>query len=351
MIDTDPAAENSIAKRFAVVFLAALLIALASIGSANYLVNPYGDYSTSYFRPLVQMSRIRKAEIIRQTGPETEGLILGSSRVMQIQPEWLKEKTGLQFVNLGVNSGAPVDFLALTRLFIEQTGKAPRFCVIGLDLESFSAARAIDARLLSHAELSSLISDRISLTDRIQQFQNILSATQLFSSISCFYRNVTGRFPEESSVITADGTVDYLRHQQLVQDNKFNLKKTLEQNKSKHLRRFQEFSSISDERLEEFRQLLELFAEHEVELIVFTTPYHPALVAHLKESTAFSKMKDELLVKMHELQNEYRFSFFDFSEVSSFAGDPNDFLDCVHYLEGNSRRIVNRVFSSTPTGN
>lgn len=336
--------EVKAAKYFVILFALVLLMLLAGIASINYLVNPYGEYPTRLCRPMVQMSRIKKVEIVNSLELNVKGVVLGSSRVMQIQPADLEAITGIPFVNLGVNSGSTIDFLALTQLFEKKMGRLPECLVIGLDLESFSDSRAIDSRLMSQPDLMALVADRVSWSDRLHQFGNLLSANQFTTSVQCLVQNVTGRFPESKSVILENGTIEYLHHNKLLENGEIDLKSMLLQDKAKHLGRFVGFDRLSKERLAELRLLLESCAKSSIEVKIYLTPYHPNLIEELKDKTEFLLRAKELIEQLSLLTEGTDFEIFDFSEIENFSGDPENFKDNVHCLSQNSKLILREIF-------
>lgn len=89
-------------KKFSwvVIGLSANLCLLIAI--TNYVVNPYSQYSTKVIAPLVQTSRATKVALMQRHDHAPEGLILGSSRVLKVEPAYLRQKLGLEFFNARV---------------------------------------------------------------------------------------------------------------------------------------------------------------------------------------------------------------------------------------------------------
>ena len=121
---------------------------LGLIALLNLIVNPYAQYPTRCLPPLVQTSRTEKLALFSRCSPTPEGLILGSSRVLQLEPGYVSTKTGLNFFNAGMNYAKPEDYLAFVRYFERSAGCLPRMVILGVDVHAFSDALPVDPHLL-----------------------------------------------------------------------------------------------------------------------------------------------------------------------------------------------------------
>ena len=104
----------------------------------NVIADPYGSVGTHYFPTVTTSDRTVKADRIEALKEPPELVVLGSSRSMRFEPEYLKEKTGLSTFNAGVNGiGGTADAWAMTQ-FIHDTWPEsdPEYLWL-LDVESF----------------------------------------------------------------------------------------------------------------------------------------------------------------------------------------------------------------------
>ncbi|HUP80382.1 MAG TPA: hypothetical protein VM260_17640, partial [Pirellula sp.] len=96
-------------KRFCVCTACIVAVSLFCVATVNWTVNPYGQYSSSCFEPIVQDSRCEKIELFERLETAPLGLILGSSRALKFEPEYLQTRTSQTFFNFAVNHGRPED--------------------------------------------------------------------------------------------------------------------------------------------------------------------------------------------------------------------------------------------------
>ena len=152
------------AKDFCRWFVVSALGMACVTALLNFIVNPYSQYPTHFLEPLVQTSRMQKVALLSKTKNSAEALVLGSSRVMKFEPDYLKSKTGLNFFNGGMNYVRPEDCLAFLRHFRKTTGRDPTELIVGVDVVGFSDA-AVDSRLLQ-SELASFVPEASGLANR-----------------------------------------------------------------------------------------------------------------------------------------------------------------------------------------
>ena len=112
------------ARRFCHAVVALAASAWSAVALLNWTVNPYAQYAPHFIPPLVQTSCAEKVALLQHRDPRPTGLILGSSRVMKLEPTYLQQKTGLRFFNAGVNHGKIEDVLAFVRFYEQQYGHA-----------------------------------------------------------------------------------------------------------------------------------------------------------------------------------------------------------------------------------
>lgn len=84
------------------MFFISWLGAFGLIILINNIVNLYRDYGTTFFRPLVQTARKDKVGLLSQFENKPEAVVIGSSRVMRMEPDYLDSIFVYDFFNLGV---------------------------------------------------------------------------------------------------------------------------------------------------------------------------------------------------------------------------------------------------------
>jgi hypothetical protein len=320
------------------------------VATLNFVVNPYAQYPTRLVRPLVQTSRSEKVSLLAKQSVPPQGLILGSSRVLKFEPSYLQEKTSLRFFNAGMNYARPEDILAFLRHYQMQHGRAPHRLLIGLDVAAFSDAAPVDARLLSEPTLGSLIPEAKGFSGSLRPWQELLSWQQTVSSL----RSLQQLWKQPSSEVSPDelfqpdGLLTYVRREREMAKGTYDFAAALAYNQREYESLFRSFGTISPLRCELMEQILDYCDEHHTEVSLFLTPLHPQLKDHLCMTTGYAARQREVSRMLRRLAERHQCPFVDFSDLRSFQGDPRLFVDGIHPLEQNTRRMIDLLLAAPP---
>ncbi len=338
-------------KRFCQIFLISWLGAFGLIFLTNYIVNPYGDYGTTFFRPLVQTARNDKVYLLSQLNTKPKGVIIGSSRVMRMEPDYLKSIFGYDFFNFGVNSAMPEDYLAILRHYEKRCGKPPEMAILGVDIYSFTDALPMDSRLANCPELFDNLTELQG--DSVQKWKTqftrhrkLVKENLKFYMLKDSLRSLKlelwdgGKGDANNEFISNGMMVDRLTKKQNA-DGTFDLAKEIEFHKSDYARRYNGFDSLSKIRCEYFETFLQECYEKNIKLLVFLTPLHPELISDLEEKTTFKHRREEVITYLNDQCGKKHVRFYEFSKIDSFQGIADDFHDGVHATVMNNRRIIN----------
>src|SRR5713226_9571413 len=140
-----PSGRPSRHRRALHSFAIALALQLSAIALINFLVNPFRLYPTHLVAPATVDDHTTKLELLRSQRPQL--LVLGSSRVLKLEPAYLERRTGLRAFNLGVASGQPEDSLCLFRYATERLRLPVRRVVLGVDVDSFTPTAPVNPQL------------------------------------------------------------------------------------------------------------------------------------------------------------------------------------------------------------
>ncbi|MCA9216232.1 MAG: hypothetical protein KDB27_24355 [Planctomycetales bacterium] len=321
--------------------IAIVAICLFIVAAFNFVVDPYAQYPSNVVPPIVQTSRAQKVELLAAMKPEPEGLVLGSSRVMKLEPQFLKEQTGLSFFNAGVNFGKPEDCLALLRYYRDLSGHEPKLVVLGIDVSAFSDHNKADSRLLANPALLPYVKDWVPFSDRFQRWRELLSWQQTKMSITSLRRKADSESGDLQ--IRDDGLLVYTQREREISEGTYDFQSALEYNKREYKQLLLGFETVSRRRLQMLVAIAEECSRGGCELVVFFTPMHPELYQYVDEATEIVARKRELHVHISELADKCGFSFVDLSTIDTFDGDPAQFVDGVHPLEPNTRKMIQRI--------
>lgn len=348
---SDSQADQEKSKRFNIIFLCCWIAAFGVISLLNYLVNPYGEYGTKLFRPLVQTPRNDKVYLLSQLSPKPEGVVIGSSRVMRLEPEYLKPVFGYDFFNFGVNSAMPEDYLAILRHYEASRGKPPEMVILGIDIYSFTDALPMDSRLMNCPELINNLSElqgstleqwKRGIVRNVKLFRENFKYSLLKDSLRTLKMDMWdgGRAEGHFDFLENGMMVDRLTKQQNAEGT-FDLEKEIAFHKNDYARRYAGFESLSRQRCDYFETFLKICEEKQIKLVIFLTPLHPDLASDLARNTTFTERKKDVVAYLNEQCLKNRIPFYEFSDINSFQGIADEFHDGVHATVMNNRRIIN----------
>lgn len=340
---TSPDLQNR-SRRFVLLFSLSTVSLLGSVAVLNFCVDPSALYGPDAFTPVIQTSRAEKLRLLQQLPQQPDGLILGSSRVLKLEPSFIENETGLTFFNAGVNYARPEDHLAWIRYWIELYGQPPEFVILGIDPSSFDDAVAPDARLVAEHQLARELPDFLTLEDRLARWKALLSWRETKLSLRSLKTHwLDGGPPAPVEHYLPDGQIVYDKRESEIKEGVYDFPAALEFNQGEYLAKYQQFQSASERRMNCFQSTVRLCRAYQIELIVFVTPMHPELATYLDHHSDFEARRDEVIESAKKITLGNAFSFVDLSDIRSFDGDPDCFVDGVHPLEPNTRKMVKRL--------
>lgn len=333
-------------KAFCVCFVGFVVLSLVGVACFNWSVNPYGQYSSVWMSPIVQDSRKEKVDLFETLGEMPEGLVLGSSRALKFEPDYLESRTSLTFFNFAVNHGRPEDFLAIVRYYQNRFNRLPKMVLIGVDLAALNDDVPSDARLCSESRLFRFARDTTSWSECFDRFGQLFSYQQLTSS----FKSIRNRVSKTEKIdpeqfFRPDGVIRYVKREKEMETGCYDFEAALAFNRNEFLSIFGKLTDPSPRRLSYLRETLRFCKANDCKPNVFTTVSHPSLRETLGNKTKFLALEEKSLAAIESMANEYGATFVNFGTVETFAGDPDCFVDGIHPLEPNTRRMIDRLLS------
>ncbi len=334
-------------RQFSAVVIGSSIAAFLVVAAFNFVVNPYAQYPTRVVTPLVQTSRAQKAGLLRRAKQAPEGLILGSSRVLKYEPQYLRERMGMSFFNAGVNYGKIEDSLAFYRFYIDRFGHSPKVVLLGLDVHGFNDHLPTDPRLLNESELMQQVVEFVKFSDRFQGTKELVSWQQFVASMKAVKSSLRGGAATESADLgdcfRSDGLVVYQQREKQLRAGTYDFAAAMSYNKREYKQLFQGYQEFSARRLEVLQTLVDECRKGGSRLMVFLTPMHPDLVDYLADTTTYVVRRDELNRMLASSSTKHGFDYCDLSDIASFGGTATAFVDGIHPLEPNTRRALDRL--------
>ena len=356
MKDSRSVEINSIPGRFSRQFILSFSILLAAVLIFNITVNPYGIYPTRWLKPLIWSDRREKLELLEKYPKPVNLLIMGSSRMMRIDPELIDSLTGLNGFNLAVNHARTEDFLALLRYALTNRDLHLKAVIIGLDLHAFRGNYEMDNLLKYYPELFYYISREKQppwaryLAVNWYKVTKGLSLHQTEKSAEALGRFLKSGKWENSYDFVSDGRMNYNRLEDIPGEND---SLRLEQNLSNALDRYHgtymNYGGISMDRLGYLKNISELCRLRNIELVAVMLPYHPKLLAAIGD-TPFSKYNSQWEQYMLDAAADLDFTLVDARTLEAFGGSPLDFYDEIHMTQANMDRLARYIVARSGLG-
>ncbi|MFM9114827.1 MAG: hypothetical protein ACKOU6_01535 [Planctomycetota bacterium] len=282
--------------------------------------------------------KARRLEEMVAAGRSPEIVLFGSSYVMQFQPSYLKERTGVEAFNFGVSMGRPVDALTLLR-HARQVGVRPQRVIAAFHQEAFDAGLAAGTtRLADYGPLLRQTPFPVNLQILAERFGNARIWNTRQSINNLLGRNqATRSLADVDSLLLADGYLIYTKTTLARHNGTFDLEQALAKKNAatdpdpaplSNLEQSAQFAY-----LEQFLRLSRVDAA-QVQLVLM--PKHPAVI------TAYNRSHREIVVeRLKAICGAVDCEFYDLDSVSLYAGDLAEFHDAGHQSPVNTRRIIN----------
>ena len=331
-------------KVYCFLVIGMVATSLAAVATANWLINPFGQYSPNWLAPIVQDSRTEKVDLFERLAEPPQGLVLGSSRSMKLEPGYLQERTSIPFFNFAVNHGRPEDFLAIVRMYRDRFGCSPMTVIIGVDIASLNDIIPNDARLSSEPRLHAFADDTSSWSDQFEQWTQLFSYQQLSASLQSIGRTLRpSQKTDPVQTFDADGLIQYRERQTQMAAGVYDFESALQFNEREFLSVFSRFATVSKRRLSYLYETVRLCQANGGQVYLFATVQHPRLREVLVSKTRCLEVEEEAIAELAEIAKDLGANFIDFGTVDTFAGDPANFIDGIHPMESNTRLMIDRL--------
>lgn len=328
--DGEPTVAPSQPARRMLAVAGLVVMAMLGVGVVNYIVNPFGLYPTDNFEPVVVNSRNLKADLYEATSPTPEIVVLGSSRSIPVDPAYIEAQTGQPAFNAAVTGGVPRDFLAFLR-FMLALDKAPQTFIVGLSVDQLT----LDYVPLEPDRLAPYVAaDSSIISDVIYQADNLFSLQQAEASVSSLLREREG-LPDAPEYITFEAnSMGY-----------FNDPRPLDEAVAETLSGWIDYfdgKDLNPTAMNYLRLFLESCQQHDIDVVIYIAPYHPAVIDVLDEE--YERLQAAYLEVLAGWQAELDFTVYDFSDPASAGITGAMFYDAGHPNPDGNQQILNAIF-------
>jgi hypothetical protein len=326
--------ERSLALWTVGVFLAVIL----SVAGVNLLVDPYGAFGTGLLPPITWQDREEKARLFEKE-PSRELLILGSSRVMKLDPLEARGLTGLTAFNFGVMAARPEDYLAVMR-FAVANGGSPRRIILGVDPEALAPNAPFDPR----SQASRALAPHSPRGQRLQVLTGSLIGWESLRASLHSLRTPPSRRKRTSSY-RGDGLLRYVVWDSLLKRNAFDGTEPRRNAIAVYRSRYAGFDSLSTRRIGYLTELLEEARSRGIRVDAFVPPLAPSFMDSLSSSTLRERVDDTRRL-LSDLDRKGLLHAHDLFDVSQFGGDTAGFYDGTHVTPANASLLLRAILTA-----
>jgi hypothetical protein len=337
----------------------AFLASLACVYGAILAVNVLGNARDAFPSPLCPTITERAWKTRRllesvERGTPPQALVFGSSRMMQVQPEYVRAITGKRTFNYAVGSATPVDFLAQLRFALHANIK-PDLLILGVDEFLFCEAPGPNLRLLGDAGLFAQVPFPENL-DIVAEELGSIGVGDTARSLANLARlgwKEPRRVEDVEAVLLEDGYLIKAREERETRANTRDFGRELEATAVYYQQTFgfpapnPPGCRPSPRKVALFREFLDLARANGIEMRVMLLPLHPAFEQKIL-SPELREVRRELDSFLREACHEHNFTYRNFEELASFGGSPDEFWDGSHLTPKNVRRMINTLFGIDP---
>jgi hypothetical protein len=261
--------------------------------------------------------------------PSAPGLVvLGSSRAMKVEPDYLQARTGLSAFNAAVSAGGPPDAWAFANFLHDRFPGARERVLWLLDVAAFRA-KPPDSGLAGTPDLAQYLGGPPSAAAR--------AATA--RPTACTFRTSAGTRYSARGLRVHDFHDAALARGATLADG-------LRVSIADYSRIYSRYPALSPTAEDWFARTVAALDSWGSPPVVVLTPLQPTLERTLGP-LGWSARHAEVTAYLHALQAHARLTVLDASDVSAFGGDPAAFYDGVHMTAPNVRTLLDWVLART----
>ena len=333
-------------------FVAAVLgLALAYVALVT-VVNPRREFGPTVFPEVIPNSRGMKIAYFgayNRTAP-VQGLILGSSTSMQLNPATFDSLTGERFFNFAVFAGRPEDELAIYRL-LRQRGVSLRKVIVGVDVQVFDPHLPLAGDFNDNIDLrSSLNGTTPTAFDRVVEvgtdYKHAMAFSYALDVLTSLKVALRPALPEHA--FDPNGRIHSPLWDTQRAAGTFDLAGMVNRCAKGVVEGAVAYDHLDTTRVRLLDQLLGEIQRDSVGLVLWLPPFHPRLAEAIAQSPQANANAERARQAIVDLAARHGLPLVDLSLISSFSGDTTHWYDCIHYGPDDADRIATLLARHDP---
>jgi hypothetical protein len=330
----------------------ALMISLLLI--AVTVVNPRSEFFGTRFPALALNTRRYKADLfdsIVRTTPPT-GIIIGSSRSMNLPSGLFTSLTGERFFNFGVFNATIEDDLAVERYALHNDPNI-RDLVVGVDPQSFDGHIAQLPELTHNARLQGALNGTLGnpVSNALLTLRPYLDALTVSYLADVAKSALNASHPPESAYsFDSVGVLQYPKADRARKDGSYDWPQHFRDCSATAEGEYATYDSLATYKRAMLESLIAEATAKGVRVILWVPPLNPALDTAVHAKPVESANYDRVISYMRSLARPPMVSFVDDIDPTKFPSD-SGWYDCMHYDSVNARSIATSLASAVRSAN
>ncbi|MCX6645637.1 MAG: hypothetical protein NTY09_04670 [bacterium] len=322
-------------------YLGTVFIILFASAITNFLVNPFKLYSTNLIEPIASTRYEKKLMLFQNYIPRPNALIVGSSRVDLFDPEIVEEMTGKRCFVWGVPDARAEVMYAIVRIAIEEFNAPIELLIIGVEPEAFHPTVPVNPQAKVLEEYTKYFSNDPLLMRWIEKFERLISFEQTRISFYTLGLLVTGKEIKPLEDFRPDGLFSYTGPVPAGKERRIDLAVGSYADQKWFMGGF---DHLSKTREHYFEMILDICRERNIQVYAVSTPLQPRVYQRLLELGA-GRIYDEASDYFNSVLNGTTERFFDYTDVNSYGGSPDYFMDGYHMDKNNSNILLRHMLA------
>lgn len=307
----------------------------------NFIVNPFKLYGTEIFEPVASTRYEKKLMLFDQYIPRPNALIVGSSRVDLLDPDIVEEITGKRCFVWGVPDARAEVIYAIVEIAIEEYNAPIEFMIIGVEPEAFHPTIPVNPQARVVEAYTKYFADDPLLMKFIEKFERLISFEQTHVSFVTLWMVITGQEIDPLGEFREDGLFNYPGDVPEGRDRRIDIAVESYADQKWLLATF---DGLSEERKHYFELVLEICRERNIQVYAVSTPLQPRVYQRMLELGA-GEIYTEAAEYFTGTMNGVTERYFDYTDLYSFGGSPEFYVDGYHMDRNNSNILLRHMLA------